>query len=273
MPAFTTIVLVAFCGVTAPFDDPPRVDRADYRAAFDDSADYAPPDSWQPPQAAERQIPAERQVTPSRQSASARLPLQFRADPNVRSDSELRPASALEPATLPQRASAGAAIRLAPPDATEGRRLPQFPGASPATILGSLGAVVGLFLIVAWVMRRGAPKGSGLLPREVVEVLGRTALVGRQQLQLLRLGSKLVLVSVSPTAVESVAEVTDPAEVDRLTGLCYQGHPHSATASFRQVIQSFEEPRAGYTTGRTPDLLDLSERDARGTRKEGTRGR
>ncbi len=77
--------------------------------------------------------------------------------------------------------------------------------------LGGLGAAVGLFLIVAWIMRRGMPKGSGVLPREVVELLGRAPLAGRHQLHLLRLGSKLLLVSMSQAGVETLAEVTDPA--------------------------------------------------------------
>ena len=61
-------------------------------------------------------------------------------------------------------------------------------------------------------------------------------------MQLLRLGNKLVLIAVSPTGTDTLAEITDPVEVDRLTGYCYQGHPNSSTAAFHKVFKSFETP-------------------------------
>ena len=86
---------------------------------------------------------------------------------------------------------------------------------------------------------RTAPKGTTLLPGEVVEVLGRAPLAGRQQMHLLRCGNKLLLVSVTPAGAETLTEVTEPAEVDRLAGLCRQAHPQSATTAFRQIFQQF----------------------------------
>jgi hypothetical protein len=74
-----------------------------------------------------------------------------------------------------------------------------------------------------WVVRRGMPKGSGLLPSDAVEVLGRTPLVGRQQVHLLRCGNKLVLVTITPSGTQTLTEVSDPAEVDRLVSLCQGG--------------------------------------------------
>jgi flagellar biogenesis protein FliO len=110
---------------------------------------------------------------------------------------------------------------------------------SLATTAGSLAVVLGLFFALVWMMRRASPKGSVLLPGEVVEVLGRAPLAGRQQMHLLRCGNKLLLVSVTPAGAETLTEVTDPLEVDRLAGLCRQAHPQSATAAFRQVFQQF----------------------------------
>ncbi len=74
------------------------------------------------------------------------------------------------------------------------------------------------------------------LPAEVIECLGRAPLVGRQQMQLVRLGHKLVLLSVTNTEARPLCEVTDPLEVDRLAGLCEQTRPESATANFRQIL-------------------------------------
>ena len=121
-------------------------------------------------------------------------------------------------------------------------------GASSAmTGLASLAVVLGLFFAVVWAMRRGMPAGPALLPREAVEVLGRTPLAGRQQAHLVRCGNKVLLVYLAQGVAETLTEITDPLEVDRLVGLCRQAHPQSTTASFRQVLQQFgrEKPTVG----------------------------
>jgi len=150
------------------------------------------------------------------------------------------------------------------------------PGGKPAaglgslvTVGGSLAVVLGLFLMVAWLMRRAAPKSLTPLPSEVVEVLGRAPLAGRQQLHLLRCGRKLLLVSVTPAGAETLTEISEPEEVDRLAGLCQQARPGSATQAFRQVFEQFTgryagdseaeaEFARGYQAGRDSAALDSS---------------
>jgi flagellar biogenesis protein FliO len=116
---------------------------------------------------------------------------------------------------------------------------------SLVAIGSSLAVVLGLFFVVAWVMRRAAPGGSAPLPKEAVEVLGRAPLSNREQMHLVRCGSKLLLVAVGPTGVETMTEITDPDEVNRLAGLCRQSHPGSATTAFRQVFQQLAKQRTG----------------------------
>lgn len=117
------------------------------------------------------------------------------------------------------------------------------PAASMATGMASLGIVLGLFLVAAWAVRRGMPTASSKLPNEVVEVLGRTPLAGRQFAHLIRCGNKILLVYLAPGCAETLTEITDPVEVDRLAGLCRQAHPQSSTASFRQVFQQFSREK------------------------------
>jgi flagellar biogenesis protein FliO len=119
------------------------------------------------------------------------------------------------------------------------RARPLGAASSAMTGVASLAVVLGLFFAVAWAMRRGMPAGPALLPREAVEVLGRTPLAGRQQAHLVRCGNKVLLVHLSQGAAETLTEITDPLEVDRLVGLCRQAHPQSTTASFRQILQQF----------------------------------
>ncbi len=161
--------------------------------------------------------------------------------------------------TLPPRLRA--TEQLASGEAGEGRGAPRSPGAAnreiplsppasdsrrtvggnemPALATGaaSLGIVLGLFLVVVWAVRRGLPKGAGMLPSEAVEVLGRASLIGKQNVHLVRCGGKLLLVCISPGSVQTLTEITDPDEVERLTGLCQP--KRGATASFRQTFEQF----------------------------------
>ncbi|MGW8257347.1 MAG: FliO/MopB family protein, partial [Thermoguttaceae bacterium] len=119
---------------------------------------------------------------------------------------------------------------------------------SLATVVGSLSVVIGIFLILAWILRRTVPQQLTRLPNEAFEVLGRAPLVGKQQVHLLRCGTKLLLVSVTPAGTETLTEITDPMEVDRLAGLCRQSNPHSATAAFRQIFEQLAPKRPSRST-------------------------
>jgi flagellar biogenesis protein FliO len=105
------------------------------------------------------------------------------------------------------------------------------------TVGSSLAIVLGLFFVLAWLMRRGMPGAIAMLPREAVEVLGRAPLAGRQQVHLIRLGNKLVLISATPGGAEALSEVTDADEVQRLLAICRQREPASSTSAFHQALE------------------------------------
>jgi flagellar biogenesis protein FliO len=112
-----------------------------------------------------------------------------------------------------------------------------LPGDMIYKIGSALAVVVGLFLMFAWLLRRGARNTGKPLPADVVRVLGRAPLATRQFADLLRVGNKLVLVALTPAGPTTLTEVTDPVEVDRLVGLCQQSDPHSTTKAFEQVFR------------------------------------
>jgi flagellar biogenesis protein FliO len=149
------------------------------------------------------------------------------------------------------------------PASTASRRLAEFglPMQSLYTVFTALAIVIGAFLLFAWALRRSgrAMRRRGQLPAEVVSVLGRVPLAAKQFAELLRVGNKLVLVSLTPTGAETLTEVTDPAEVDRLLGLCQQNNPFSTTKAFEQVFQqmSTETAPAGFI-GNEPMLTSLA---------------
>ncbi|MBI3838926.1 MAG: flagellar biosynthetic protein FliO [Planctomycetia bacterium] len=157
-------------------------------------------------------------------------------------------------------------LKLAPlsPDSPPGLRAGEIP--SLVTGAASLGIVLGLFLLVVLVVRRGLPQNAVLLPREAVEILGRTPLVGKQQVHLVRCGNKILLLCASNTSVETLTEITDPVEVDRLAGICQQIRPHSVTSSFRQVMQQFDSQprRMDYQPRQQPEDLNFGHMDAVG---------
>lgn len=114
---------------------------------------------------------------------------------------------------------------------------------SALTAAAALAFVVGLFMLLAWAMKRSMPKGSQLLPAEAVRILGRVPLGARQFGHLLQLGNKLVLVNVSQAGVEKLAEIDDREEVMRLLGICSSSGGKGSQREFEEIFGQFaKEP-------------------------------
>lgn len=112
------------------------------------------------------------------------------------------------------------------------------------TVISSLAIVLGVFFAFIWIMRRTTPAAQRQLPKEVIEVLGRAPLNGKQHLQLLRLGRKLVLIVVTPDGADTLAEITDLDEANRLAALCMQSQENSSTTAFRGILEQFATQKA-----------------------------
>ncbi|MFN0022139.1 MAG: FliO/MopB family protein [Pirellulaceae bacterium] len=174
----------------------------------------------------------------------------------------------VEPATfvddgtpLPDESTAGTLASKEPPKTTPLRLTPRnksaakelthpsatSPTSAITTVLGSLGIVLGLFVALVWFSRRFAPAGTAALPKEAVELLGRTSLGGNQQMQLVRVGTKLLLVALSPQGARTLTEITSATEVERLSELCRRQKPESSTASFRTLVDQIGSERTSST--------------------------
>jgi flagellar biogenesis protein FliO len=186
------------------------------------------------------------------------------------------------PTPLQQAPAASDERRLAPPSDTRLATSAAYGGARPRdgdeprhtadfglplntayTMVSALAIAIGAFLLCAWLLKRGGRGAAQTLPPEAVGVLGRVMLDPRQFAQLLRVGNKLVLISLTPSGAETLTEVTDPVEVDRLVGLCQQSSPHSTTKAFEQVFQqlSREPAPSGFLGGALPQATSMPSLD------------
>lgn len=172
-------------------------------------------------------------IVPPRTNALQPTPPEFRGPPQPITPSP----TYTNP--LPPQQKKEAALALAPRGQASSSESLNGNGGALLTTLGSLALVLCLFFAAAYVLRRGTPHALSALPDEVVEILGRAPLPGRHQMHLVRCGHKLLLVAISAAGADTLTEITDPAEVDRLCGLCRQDHPHSATNTFRNVLNQF----------------------------------
>ncbi len=131
------------------------------------------------------------------------------------------------------------------------------PTAESLTTMGTgLSIVLGLMMICIWVLKRSMPKSSRVLPQEVAEVLGKVILSNRRTAQLLKLGNKLLLVSVTPDGAETLAEITDPEEVQQILLLSDQAQGRGSNAEFEKVFQQLANGPAaeGFLGNEAPEL-------------------
>ena len=132
--------------------------------------------------------------------------------------------------TRPEAGGVGgaAAVRPAGRDDTSGKPLPPRSssdiegrrvarkGASDGgwfKTLGALAVVVAAIFVVRIVLRRLAGTAGMARRGQPIEVLARATIGARQQVALVRLGRRLVLVGSGPSGMSPLAEVSDPQEV------------------------------------------------------------
>ena len=132
----------------------------------------------------------------------------------------------------------------------EGKGKQAAVGMSWGSWLMTVGGCLTLAWGAAWLLKRWQPAAQRRLPTEVLEVLGRSPWMGRQELQLLRLGQKLLLVAVTPGGSSVLAEVNEQGEVERLTRLCRPDA--NGGISFAQVLQKFHTDKPQTTREAKP---------------------
>jgi len=87
-------------------------------------------------------------------------------------------------------------------------------------VAASMAIVLAVFFMVVWFLRRSLPQQSRVLPSDAFEILGTAALSARHSIQLVKVGNKLLVISLAVGGASSLAEIDDKEEVDRLLRLC-----------------------------------------------------
>lgn len=94
------------------------------------------------------------------------------------------------------------------------------PAVSPWSVWGKLIVLLGVVGSVLWagllLVKKHLPGGKQFFSSPALEVLGRTHLDPRRYVALLRVGRRLLVLGVSPDAIEGLSEITDEAEVTEL---------------------------------------------------------
>ena len=168
--------------------------------------------------------------------------------PAIEMDEPKRLSTTAKPIPLmPARKESSLKLALPSPTETDSYILPErFKSLTNAG--GALALVLGFFLLFIWLFRRGGKRGNALLPPQVFEVLGRAPLVPRAaqgQVYLVRLGHKLVLLSATSAGVETLSEIDDPLEVQRLSDYCNGRPARNASAAIEQIVPQFTRAPSG----------------------------
>ena len=154
---------------------------------------------------------SERLETPFGMVRSSRAMLETESSPALPSSRETDVPHAPSATPLPRRSDAAT---------RDANRAPGNAATSWSATVWPLLLMVGLIVVGARWLKSRSPSTARGLPLEVFEVLGRKAIDPRTSVLLARCGSRLLVLSQSPHGLQTLAEITDPVEVDCLAGLC-----------------------------------------------------
>lgn len=139
------------------------------------------------------------------------------------------------PKPLPPRAHTAKSTDKTPTD-----RRAKSSATGWTTTGAAMAAVLGLIFVAAKLVKRSSPQTPMTLPVEVLQVLGRKMLDYRSTIHLVRCGSRLLVVGITQSGMTTLAEITDPVEVDYLAGLCKPSQSTSVGETFNQLFRRFQ---------------------------------
>lgn len=103
--------------------------------------------------------------------------------------------------------------------------------------LAALGVVLAIVFGLRWVLKRGGVVSTATPQGGVVEVLSRTTVAPRSHVVLMRVGTRVLVVSDSPNGMRTLASVHEAEEVAELLGAIDSAKPTSMSQSFGSVMK------------------------------------
>jgi len=131
---------------------------------------------------------------------------------------------AVAPAAHTVAAETSAGGRLGPVPLPAASAAPRAAPARPATDWRLLAALGGVFAVLAG-YRLFTGRRRPTLPPDVFEVLGESALAGPHAVRVVRFGPKTLLVSVSSSGCQTLAELADPQATECIAAACRGAAP------------------------------------------------
>lgn len=114
-----------------------------------------------------------------------------------------------------------------------------------------LAAICAGLVLVSIGLRRRRRSNGGRLPIEAIEVLGRTAVDGRHTISLVRCGSRVLVLAADATGgLSTLAEISEPDEVNLLVDLCHL--PNGGVAAALGELPRVVGDRLGSATESVP---------------------
>lgn len=115
----------------------------------------------------------------------------------------------------------------------------------------TLTMVISLFLLAVflWRLRPGSGKIKRTTKNEVVSVIGQVPFVHGQQLQIVRLGTRLLLVATSQSGSQTLSEISDPEEVLQIEMAFRQGGTDRLTQTLTKRARQSSTANNGISLG------------------------
>lgn len=240
-PAAATLALFALCvaAVAAPAQSPPQ-------------ASPSPPRTGRSEKSATRAV-----ARPAEPAPSTAAPL---AQPSTSQAPTSQPSTQqASPATSVHSEIGQSPIRLnlnrddAPPKAAGTPATPaNASGFDLPRVAGALAIVLALIFALRWILRRSMSATLQPGATSAVQVLSRSPLSPRQQLLLLRVGRRLLVVSDCNGQLSSLSEISDPDEVAALVGQLRDEKRTSPSGSFGNLLGMWR--RGGEDAERDDDV-------------------
>jgi flagellar biogenesis protein FliO len=108
-------------------------------------------------------------------------------------------------------------------------------------VLLAMGIVLGAIFLLRWIGQRVLLKNGGLRGNKAIHVVSRSMLSPKQQVIMLRVGKRLIVVGDSGGQMSTLCEISDPDEVAGLVGESVK-EPAEGAKSFGSMFKQAEEP-------------------------------